>query len=417
MRLEMHSRQEIIKANAADYQKATKKERGILLDRLVPVTGLNRDYLAWVLGQKRQEAATVGSRTKTGRKQRAPGKRGGRPPKYKTADFIRVLSGIWDFYDFPCGKLLAPLIKGTIDSLAASDQIDFGITEENRPLLLSVSPAEIDILLKPERKKQEIRGKSLTKAGKMLKNEIPIRTFFKWDERKPGFFELDRVAHCGTNTAGHFCWTLTAVDVYSGWIEERSLLNNAHRWTKEAVLNIRSEIPFPMYGIDTDNGGEFINRQLRDWCTETRIQFTRGRPYRKNDNCFVEQKNGDVVRKTVGNFRYDTDGEQAALAEVYRWLCPLTNYFYPSIKITGKIKLENGRYKKVYDRPKTPYQRLLESPDVPEAVKDELRRRAALYNPVTLKIAMDSARNRLLLLNREKHSIQQPSTTEVSASF
>jgi hypothetical protein len=304
-----------------------------------------------------------------------------------------------------------------MEYLAASGEIDFGITEENRPLLMSVSPAEIDILLKEERKKQEVRGKSLTKAGPVLKNEIPVRVYFAWDERKPGFFEVDRVAHCETSRAGHFCLTLTATDVYSGWTEERSLLNNVHRWTKEAVSNIRSEIPFPMYGIDTDNGGEFINTQLLTWCSEWHIQFTRGRPYRKNDNCFVEQKNGDVVRKTVGYFRYETADEQAALAEVYRCLCPLNNYFYPSIKITGKIRLENGKYRKVYDKPKTPYERLLESADVGEEEKEELGRRVRLYNPVRLKIEMDKARNELLQRNREKARVLATSGQEVSARF
>ncbi|MDR1901815.1 MAG: transposase family protein, partial [Treponema sp.] len=171
------------------------------------------------------------------------------------------------------------------DFLEESREIDFGITAEIHPLLLNVSPAEIDILLKPERKKLEIRGKSLTKSGPVLKNEIPIRTFFRWDERKPGFFELDRVAHCGNATKGQFCWTLTATDVYSGWTEERVLLNNAHFWTKQAAADIHSALPFPMYGIDTDNGGEFIKTQLLQWCNDNQIQFTRGRPYRKNDNC------------------------------------------------------------------------------------------------------------------------------------
>jgi hypothetical protein len=418
MRLDMHSRQEIIKAHYKAYQCAGKKERGELLDRLTAVSGMNRDYLAWVLGHYgKSETGEAGepSPVRTGRKKRPLEKRGGRPAKYKTAAFIEVLRGIWDFYDYPCGKLLAPLIRGTMEYLAAGKEIDFGITEENRPLLMSVSPAEIDILLKGERKKQEVRGKSLTKAGPVLKNEIPVRVYFAWDERKPGFFEVDRVAHCGRSTAGHFCWTLTATDVYSGWTEERSLLNNAHRWTKEAISNIRSEIPFPMYGIDTDNGGEFINTQLLAWCSERHIQFTRGRPYRKNDNCFVEQKNGDVVRKTVGYFRYETAAEQAALAEVYRCLCPLNNYFYPSIKITGKIRLENGKYRKVYDKPKTPYERLLESADVGEEEKEELRRRARLYNPVRLKIEMDKARNELLQLNREKAKVLMTSGPEVSA--
>ncbi len=166
----------------------------------------------------------------------------------------------------------------------------------------------------------------MTQKGSLFKNQIPVRTFFSWDERKPGYFELDRVAHCGSNLSGEFCWTLTVTDVYSGWTEERPLLNNAQRWVKEAVEDVKETLPFPMRGVDSDNGGEFINHQLFLWCKKEEIQFTRGRPYRKNDNCFVEQKNGDRVRKTVGYFRYDTEAEYEALKEVYHYLNLFTNY-------------------------------------------------------------------------------------------
>jgi hypothetical protein len=155
-----------------------------------------------------------------------------------------------------------------------------------------------------------------------------------------------------------------------------------------------------MLGIDTGNGGEFINGQVLQWCNENGIQFTRSRPYRKKDNCFVEQKNGDIVRKTVGYYRYDTDGETAALAEVYRHMCPLINFWYPSIKITGKERLENGRLKKEYDAPKTPYQRLIESPDVSDSAKGELRRRAAPVNPVAQKRAQNKALAKRAIANQ-----------------
>jgi hypothetical protein len=414
MRLDMHSRRQIVEASYGEYQRAGRKEKAAILDRLVPTSGMNRDYLAHVLSSygKSQTVELDGKPVrlvaKVPRKKRGEGKRGGRPRKYDEA-FVAVLADIWGHNEYQCGKLLSPFIRGAIDFLAASKAsvatLDYGITDEIRAKLLTVSPAEIDILLRPERKKLEIKGRSLTKAGPLLRDMVPVRTFFSWDERKPGFFELDRVAHCGLSNSGEFCWTLTVTDVATGWTEERALLNNAHRWTKEGISNIKSELPFPLYGIDSDNGGEFINKQLVDWCVENHITQTRGRPYRKNDNCFVEQKNGDVVRKTVGYFRFDTPAEHKALAEVYQCLCPLLNYWYPSIKIIGKIKLENGRYKKIYDKPKTPCERLLESPDVSEENKAELRRRRELYNPVVMKHALDIVRDRLLQLNREKVSM------------
>jgi hypothetical protein len=169
-----------------------------------------------------------------------------------------------------------------------------------------------------------------------------------------------------------------------------------------ATDEVKKFLPFPMLGIDSDNGGEFINLQLKLWCEENHVEFTRSRPYRKNDNCFVEQKNGDIVRKAVGYYRYDTDAETLALQEVYKYFCPLVNFWYPSIKIIRKERLQNGRLKKEYDIPKTPYQRLLESPDITSEVKDNLRRMASQVNPVTQKRLENTALARLLKLNSEK---------------
>ncbi|MDR2597725.1 MAG: transposase family protein [Treponema sp.] len=155
-----------------------------------------------------------------------------------------------------------------------------------------------------------------------------------------------------------------------GWTEERALLNNAHRRVKEQIVHTRDTLPFPMLGIDSGNGGEFINRQLLDWCFQNGIKFTRSRPYRKNDNCFVEQKNGDIVRKTIGYARFEGQNAANALAEVYQYLNPLLNYFYPTIRLIAKEKLPSGRYKKIYEKePKPPYQRLLESPDISDECK------------------------------------------------
>ncbi|MDR1174298.1 MAG: transposase family protein [Treponema sp.] len=280
---------------------------------------------------------------------------------------------------------------------------EYSLTPEVRNLLASVSPRTIDRILKPVKDRGRLRGLSLTKGGTLLRNQIPVRVMFAWDERKPGFFECDRVAHCGADASGHFCQTLTGTDVGSGWTEEHALLNSAHRWVKERIEQMRHELPFPLLGIDSDNGGEFINHQLKDWCDLNHIQFTRGRPYRKNDNCFVEQKNGDVVRKTVGYDRFEGQDMHDALEAVYRCLNPLLNYWYPTLRLIAKEKQASGRYKKIYEKvPRTPCQRLLESPEVAEEHKAELRRRRALFNPVILKREMDEARERLLKLAAQR---------------
>ena len=191
-------------------------------------------------------------------------------------------------------------------------------------------------------------GISTTKHGDLLKNQVPVRVYCSWDERKPGFFEIDTVAHCGISASGHYCRSLTVTDVFSGWTELRSLLKSAHRWVKEAVQDIKNTLPFPMLGIDSDNGGEFINTQL---------------------------------------------------------INPLTNFWNPSIKIIAKQKLPNGRYKKIYDVPKTPAQRLLDNPDISDTVKVRLRDARARTNPVVLRRLELAALAKLDLVRHEKERL------------
>ena len=399
----MHSRQEILKANFKDYQKASKKGRKELLDRLVPVTGFNRSCLATALGNYGRKGDLEKLPAKGRRKPRPAGKRGGRPVKYGE-DFVKVLSRIWDEYGKPCGKLLVPMVCGMIDFLQGSKDPDYGITLEIRKLLLEASAAEADILLKLARKALEIKGASTTRAVQTpLRSQIPARTYFDRDSTKPGKFAFDTVAHCGGSSSGQFCNTLTGTDVFSGWIEERSLLNAANSWVKAAISDIDANLPFPMTGAHYDNGMEFINEPLLSWCIGRHIEATRTRPYHKNDNCCAEQKNYDAVRKTIGYFRFDTAEECAALAEVYLWLCPLYNYWMPSFRLTAKEKQYDGHYKKVYEKqPRTPYERLMESPDVSAECKAELERRRGGRNPVELNRKLNEAVGLLLKINREK---------------
>src|SRR5215469_8494463 len=413
MRLDLKTRKKICGAIYKRYQKAGKKDKGKILDEYAQTLGLNRDYLAHLLinWEKTRYVASGGKPVKFIAKPpvkgciKAPGgKKTGRPEKYNKA-FVKVLSAVWELFDYQCGKLLAPLIRGMIAFLV----LEFDLSEELCALLLSVSPATIDRKLKKEKERFRLKGIRTTKPGSLLKSQIPVRVCFDRNEKKPGFFELDTVSHCGANAKGQFCQTLTITDVGSAWTELCPLLNNAHRWVKEQIAHTRENLPFPMLGIDSDNGGEFINHQLLDWCIQNNIKFTRARPYRKNDNCFVEQKNGDVVRKTVGYARFEGQNALNALAEVYRSLNPLLNYWYPTLRLIAKEKLPSGRYKKIYEKePKTPCQRLLESPAISDECKAELLRRKTLLNPIELKRSLDEARDRLLKLSVIETSI--PST-------
>jgi hypothetical protein len=399
----MHTRKKICAKIYRRYQKAGKKDKGKILDEFTKTLECNRDYLAHLLtnwGKTRyaiignKSARFVAKEPVKGRQKAPGGKKTGRPEKYHKA-FVKALKEIWELFDFQCGKLLAPLIKGMIIFLAS----EFKLSMELCALFETVSPSTIDRKLKHEKKRFKIKGISTTKPGALLKSQIPIRVYYTWDDRKPGFFELDTLAHCGSRNSGQFCWTLTITDVGSGWTEVCPLLNHAHRWVKEQVAQTKENLPFPMLGIDSDNGDEFINKQLLEWCRQNHITFTRGRPYRKNDNCFVEQKNYDVVRKTVGYGRFEGEKAVEALADVYRFLNPLLNYWYPTMQLIAKEKLPSGRYKKIYAKdPKPPYKRLLESENISDECKEELRRRAAALNPVELKRQLDIARDRLLKL-------------------
>jgi hypothetical protein len=267
-------------------------------------------------------------------------------------------------------------------------------------LLVKVSPATIDRLLKADKKKLAFKGKSGTKPGKLLKRQIPIRTYYADADKKPGFFETDTVHHCGTSESGEFCLTLSATDVFSGWLELRPTLNKAHKWVFQALGDIKSSLPFPLLGLDSDNGEEFINYALVTWCHQERIQFTRARPYHKNDNCYVEQKNNSCVRNFVGYDRFCSVAEQDALALVYRSLCPLLNYFMPTQKLLSKIRV-GSKIKKVYDKKVlSPYQRLLASPDLSHKAKAELVKRYGQYNPVKLQQEAHNAVAALMSLTK-----------------
>jgi hypothetical protein len=271
--------------------------------------------------------------------------------------------------------------------------------EDVRTKLLRISPATIDRMLTSERARLRVRGRSGTKPGSILKRQIPIRTFADWDDARPGFCEVDLVAHDGGNASGEFCQTLVLTCVATGWTEMRALRNKAQRWSFAAIEDIERTLPFPLLGLDSDNGSEFINDQLYRWCASNEITFTRSRPNRKNDNCFVEQKNFPVVRQQVGYARYDTQAELAVLTELYGHLRLFVNFFQPQMKLVSKTR-EGAKVTRRHDRAATPYRRALASPDIGQEVKDELTRTYLGLNPVALRREIGELQDRLLEINR-----------------
>jgi hypothetical protein len=272
------------------------------------------------------------------------------------------------------------------------------LTHEVREKLLTISPATIDCLLAPVRKRQQFKGRSTTRPGSLLKKNIPIRTYSEWDDRRPGFFEVDLVSHDGGQSRGDFIQSLNFTDIATGWDEMVAVKNKAQRWVFEGIKEIRDRLPFPILGFDSDNGSEFINDELIRYCEREQITFTRARPYRKNDSCYIEQKNWSVIRRTVGYGRYDTEEELRVLNQLYSNLRLYVNFFQPVRKLIQKERF-GSRIKKYYDIAQTPYRRVLASSCISEKIKMQLQRLYDKLNPAQLKREISRLQNELYRLN------------------
>ena len=272
-----------------------------------------------------------------------------------------ALVQVWEQTNHLCSKRLIPFLPTAIEAMERHEHLR--LTQECRSQLLSMSAATADRLLRPHRQ-QELRGLCITRAGTLLKQNIPIRTFEQWDEQVPGFVEADLVAHCDASVEGTYLFTLTMTDIATGWTECLPVRTKSAEAVLAAVQQARSLFPFPLLGLDTDNGTEFINDLLMAYCEQEQITFTRGRPALKNDQCYVEQKNGHVVRQVVGYYRYVGEQAFACLGDLYRVLSLYVNFFQPSMKLCAKFK-EGRRVRRIYDEAKTPLMRLLQAQVVP----------------------------------------------------
>lgn len=368
MRIPMEERRILIKTQARVYQKGGKKEKTSLLDHFVEATGYNRVYAARVL-RSHGRCCHVG-RGVFVQAEAAGCFNRGRGREYG-AEVVEPLRRVWEWLDYLCGKRLVEAIPGALESLERHGELE--LKEETRRKLLKMSAATMDRVLAPEKEKYVLRGRTGTKPGSLLKSQISVRTFADWNEEEPGFVEIDLVGHDGGSSQGDYVQTLDMTDVQTGWSEQRAVLNKAQKWVFEALLQLKSRLPFPLMGIDSDNGGEFINQPLLEYCQEQQITFTRSRPYRKNDTCYVEQKNYSIVRRAVGYGRFVGPKAVERLNRLYDLLRLRTNYFLPSTKLEAKNRI-GSRVQKHYQVPKTPYQRVLESPQISESIKQELRR-------------------------------------------
>jgi hypothetical protein len=353
------------------YKKSTREQKTLMLNEFCSVCNYNRKYAIRLLKKRPKKKY----------------KRPGQKPRYDAQTLLDPLKEIWFASDQACSKKLKVIIQEWLPHY----ENERGLLDDLvRGQLYSISPATIDRILKPIRLKHPHRGIGGTKPGRLLKNQIPIKTDH-WDVTHPGFLEADTVAHCGNSMAGDFVWSLTLTDINSAWTENRATWNKGSHGVCLQIEDIEKNLPFPILGFDCDNGSEFLNYHLMRYFSQRdkAVQFTRSRPYRKNDNAHVEQKNWTHVRHLFGYDRFDKPCLVKLMNDLYKNEWSLyQNHFCPTMKLVEKKKI-NSRYYKRYDTPKTPYQRLIESESIATDVKKQLEKKHVMLNPFALKRAIE----------------------------
>ncbi len=384
MGLTMSERRAVTKAIAKRYRVQDRPGKRVILDELCAMTGWHRDHARKAL----REALKI----KVVRPRKA------RPPTYGE-EVIVSLRKCWAVMGAASGKRIAPFLGELVPVLRGFGELD--LDDATAAALCRMSAATIDRRLAPDRAKLAVRGRSHTKPGSLLKDAIPMRTWADWDDAVPGFVEIDLVGHEGGNSRGDFAFTLTVTDIATGWVENRAVRNKAQKWVFEALLDIRAHLPFPLRGIDSDNGSEFINHHLLRWCIEQEITFTRSRSGNSNDGAHVEQKNWTQVRQIVGYHRYDTPGELELLNRIWARQTDLTNFFYPQQKLIAKERI-GAKVIKKYDTAQTPNQRAQGETSVSKKVKTTLARRYAQINPAAVQREIQALTAQLLTLTTAK---------------
>ena len=413
MGLTMRERRAVTRESAGKYRKAAKKKKGGILNEYCELTGYSRKHaitvlnnwgksrLMWIDGKLVQVVGGQPHRSKKHRRKK---------PKVYDERVFKVVKKIWYLFDCMCGKRLVQVLRTMLPLLEKYGEVE--LDEQLREKLNTISAATIDRGLCKEKQKFKLKGRSHTKPGSLLKHQIPIRTFSQWQDLKLGYVQVDLVGHDGSDTSGEFAYTLDMVEVRSGWTEPYAVKNRAQKWVFEALLAVKARLPLKLLGLSSDNGSEFINAHLLRYCKQHGIDFTRSRANKKNDNCYVEQKNASVIRRAVGYLRYQSDEQVALLNQLYSKLRLLVNFFYPSMKLKQKSR-RGSVVKKRYEIPKTPYQRLLESEEVAEATKQALKAEFEGLNPAELQRQIGELRERLF----QSAKLEQPSMPETAVQW
>lgn len=375
----MATRDELLDAVALRYRSATRGEKGRILTEFSAISGYHRKHAERLLRR-----AQVVDRSRP------------RPERRVYGDAVReALVVLWEASDRICGKRLKPLIALLIPAMERHGHL--ALDETVRRLLHQISAASIDRILAPMRAAGSGDRPRRNAHCSAVRRSVPVRTYTDWNDPAPGYMEADLVAHGGPSASGSFVQTLTLTDVATGWTECAPLLFREQRLLGEVMTALQAALPFPLLGFDTDNDTVFMNETVKAWCKAATVEFTRSRPYRKNDQAHVEQKNGAVVRRMVGYRRYAGIAAASELARLYRSMRLFVNFFQPSFKLMEKTR-DGARVAKRYHAPLTPYQRVQAHPAVSQAAKDALAAQFAQLDPVVLLHDVRQAQARLAAL-------------------
>lgn len=377
MKMSQKTREDLLPRLRQRYANAGREAKTKMLDEFCEQWQCNRKHAIKLLGGRTGWGGQIGVRR-------------GAPPKYG-AEVVAVIEAIWRASEQPCGKRLKAILPLWLPYYEASKgQLDESIREK----VLAISAAQIDRVLAPKK----VSGKGLcgTKPGSLLRTQIPIRTD-NFDIHRPGFLEADTVAHCGSSLAGDFIWSITYTDICSGWTCNRAVWNKGSGGVVEATRAVEEALPFELLGFDCDNGSEFLNWHLVRYFQERAqpVRFTRSRPYKKNDNAHVEQKNWSHVRQLLGYDRFEDEALCPIINKLYKdYWEPLNNYFMPNAKLIEKHR-DGAKVKKRHDAPQTPCDRLLQSEHIDEATKQHLREQRAQMNPFELVNKLEKQLNKV----------------------
>jgi hypothetical protein len=384
----MHASKQYLAEVRKEYGRADERDRRRLLDEAEKRTGYNRKYLIRVLNREPRPELVKRRRRR-------------RKAEYGAA-VTTALVEVWDIFEQPCGQRLAAVLRQQVDRMRELGELRCSDAVAGQ--LKTISASTIDRLLRREKRVRMLRRNRNPNAQRLIYQKVPVKVAAEWDTNEIGNVQLDFVAHCGRSTGGDYTYTISAVDIATNWWEGQAIAVRSQHATKEGLSLMQPRFPFRIRELHPDNDSALVNDLLLDWCHEQRIQLSRSRPYQKNDNAWVEQKNWTHVRKVVGYRRFDSTSELRLLNEIYAVLRLYKNFFLPTIKLASKTRV-NGRIKRTYDQAHTPYQRVMESRQIDRKAKRQLKATYETLNPVELQRRLNQLRKQLESLSAAKSEI------------